>query len=220
MTYDWLMYSLAKCLVPACKNISLSTFDENGALSEERNYCLDHSPHPHKAKEAIYAYIRAHDTVVGLNASGIPFRDIDFSSKKFYGCNFSHCTFDNMHSKNCVVGMSVYDFATFTDCAVTESMIRFSSFAGCIFSHTLLTGSSLIQSNFNGIKSFESSFDDCDLHRSRFILAQLTKTSFQNCNIKQTWFLQSKRNAVSFKLSNTREAIFEKTGSALFTEAL
>lgn len=214
------MYALAKCLVPACENISLSSFDKNLCITDERNYCLAHSPHPHKAKETIYEYIRTHDTIVGLNASGIPFRDIDFSGKKFYGCNFSKCTFDTIHSKNYVAAISMFDFATFTDCAFTESTIRFSSFAGCIFSHALFTGSTMVQNNFNGIKSFESSFDDCDLHHSRFILSQLTNTSFQNCNVKQTYFLESKYEAVSFKYSNTREAIFGKIGSALFREAL
>ena len=73
----------------------------------------------------------------------------------------------------------------------------------------------MIQDNFNGIKAYQSSFDDSDLFNSRFIMASLVDTSMQNCNLKHTLFYNSKRTNVSFKMSNTREALFDRKGSAL-----
>ncbi len=73
----------------------------------------------------------------------------------------------------------------------------------------------MIQINFNGIKAYQSSFDDSDLFNSRFIMATLVDTSMQNCNLKRTLFYGSKRSNVSFKMSNTREALFDLQGSAI-----
>ena len=73
----------------------------------------------------------------------------------------------------------------------------------------------MIQDNFNGIKAYQSSFDDSDLFNSRFIMASLVDTSMQNCNLKHTLFYDSVRTNVSFKMSNTREALFDRKGSAL-----
>ena len=46
-------------------------------------------------------------------------------------------------------------------------------------------------------------------------MASLVDTSMQNCNLKHTLFYNSERTNVSFKMSNTREALFDKQGSAL-----
>jgi uncharacterized protein YjbI with pentapeptide repeats len=75
----------------------------------------------------------------------------------------------------------------------------------------------MLQNNFCGITSFQSSFDDSDLYSSYFIKAKLTDTSFRNCNIKETVFYEITQQNVSFRQSNTNAAIFDKRGSALFT---
>lgn len=210
------MYTLNKCLVHSCKNLALSTFDEDGNITDKQNYCLDHIPDPGKVKEQIYNYIKTHDVIVGLNTAGITFADIDLTDKRFYGCNFQHCTFTNLHSNGLRSRMSMFDFAVFSDCTLLNCNMQFTSFGGCTFSHTLFTGSDMVQNNFNGMQSFQSSFDDSDLYNSRFIRARLVNTSFRNCNVKKTMFLDCTQENVSFKMSNTREAVFDRGGSALF----
>ena len=84
------MFTLNKCLVNYCNNHALSTFDQNGNLCSSDSYCLDHIPNPGKIKDDIYNYIATHDKIVGLNACGLIFSNIDFSNKKFFGCNFTN----------------------------------------------------------------------------------------------------------------------------------
>ena len=199
------MFTQNKCIVLHCRNNALSTFDEMGNLTEKESYCLDHIPNPGKLKEDIYKYIESHDTIVGLNASGLVFENLDLSNKKFFGCNFSHCTFTNVHSQNIRIKMCIFDFSLFNNCNLIQSNIIFTSFSGSTFTHTLFTESNLIQNGFNGIKAFQSCFDGSDLYNSRFIQAMLVDTSFQDCNIKKVLFYDAK----------TREAVFSQKGSAL-----
>lgn len=203
------MFTQNLCMVQQCKNLALSSFDSEGHIICSKNYCLDHTPNPGKAKDEIYKYILENETIVGLDACGLIFGNIDFSNKKFFGCNFSHCTFQNMHSQNVTLKMCFFDFAVFNDCSFIKNNTQFTSFSGSTFIHTLFTSSDMIQDNFNGSKCFQSSFDDSDLFNSRFIKANLVDTSFRNCNLKKTNFKTSYRSNVSFKMSNTREAIFE-----------
>jgi len=209
------MFTLNKCLVPYCQNSALSSLNEQCCLTDEKGYCLDHIPNPGKAKEDIYNYIKNNETIVGLNACGLILENIDFTNKKFFGCNFTHCTFINIHSENVVLKMCIFDFALFNDCNFIHSNTLFTSFSGATFSHTLFTSSDMIQNNFNGVQAYQSSFDNSDLLNSRFIKAKLVDTSFRNCNVKKTLFYKTERTNVSFKMSNTREAIFEAKGSAL-----
>ena len=214
------MFTQNTCCVHHCRNIALSTFDEEGNLTEEKNYCLDHIPNPGKAKEDIYRYITTHDKIVGLNACGLIFTDVDFTNKKFFGCNFFHCTFMNNYAENVLLRMCIFDFAVFNNCSFIKSNSIFNSFSGCTFTHSLFTSSELIQNNFNGIKAYQSSFDNSDLFNSRFINATLVDTSFRNCNLKKALFFDSKRANVSFKMSNTREAEFTKNGNDLMLHQL
>ncbi len=209
------MFTQNKCLVHYCQNNALSSFDENGKLSDAKGYCLDHIPDPGKAKEDIYNYIKNNEIIVGLNACGLILSDIDFSNKKFFGCNFTHCTFINIHSQNVVLKMCIFDFALFNDCNFIHSNTLFTSFSGATFSHTLFTSSDMIQNNFNGVQAYQSSFDDSDLLNSRFIHAKLVDTSFRNCNLKKSLFYKTHRTNVSFKMSNTREALFDQSGSEI-----
>lgn len=209
------MFSLNKCLARACNNIAVSTINEKGEITEDKNYCIDHSPNPGKLHQDIINYINTHDKIVGLCANGLTFSNMDFSGKKFYGCYFRRCTFTNVHSKGIRSRMSVFDFAVFTDCNIIESNIHFTSFAGCTFSRTLFTASELLQNNYNGINAVQSSFDDSDLYNSRFINSTLVNISFRNCNLKKVLFHGIKQENVSFKMSNTREAAFDQNGSEL-----
>ncbi len=213
--YNKIMFAQNKCLVHYCRNLAISTFDEEGNLTDEKNYCLEHIPDPGKFKAQVYKYITEHDKIVGLNVSGLLFENIDLSNKKFYGCTFTNCTFNNISSSNVLFRMCIFDFAVFNDCSLIKSDSLFTSFSGATFTHTLFTSSDIIQSNFNGIKAIQSSFDDTDLFNSRFIAATLLDTSFRNCNLKKAMFYDSKRINVSFKMSNTREALFTPEGKSL-----
>ena len=73
------MFTQNKCLVHYCRNNALSTFDAEGNITDEKNYCLDHIPDPGLAKAEICRYIAEHEKIVGLNASGILFNNVDFS---------------------------------------------------------------------------------------------------------------------------------------------
>lgn len=211
------MYLLNSCLTSSCMKAALSTFDENGELTEEQNYCLAHMQDPDQVKKNIYHYIETHDKIVGMNANGITFTDIDLTNKRFYGCSFQHCSFTGLQSRGFRSRMSMFDFAVFSDCNLLESNMQFTSFAGATFSHVLFTGSDMIQDNFCGLTACQSSFDDSDLYNSRFIRAKLVDTSIRNCNIKKTIFFELDQQNVSFKMSNTHEAVFDERGSALFT---
>lgn len=214
------MFVQNKCLVQYCNNNALSTFDADGNLTEEKSYCLDHIPNPGAIKEQIYNYINTHEKIIGLNACGMIFSDISFTNKQFIGCNFSHCTFTNLHSEDTKIRMSVFDYTVFNNCNFIHSHSMFTSFSQCTFTHSLFTSSDFIQNNFNCIKAYQSSFDDSDMFNSRFIKATLYDTSFRNCNIKKANFTDSKRTNVSFKMSNTREAEFEVSGGTGFETGL
>lgn len=202
------MFEPNNCIHPDCNRIALSHIGADGDIACKPGYCLRHSPDPEAAKDSIYGYIRARQKIVGLNACGLTFTDIDLTDKRFYGCNFQHCTFSNLQSEFFRSRMTFFDFSLFSDCNLLRSNLQFSSFAGATFSHILFTGSELVHNNFSGITAYQSSFDDSDLYNSRFISARLVDTSFRNCNIKKTIFHSIEQRNVSFKLSNTREAEF------------
>lgn len=213
------MYLQHNCIEEGCKNAALSSFNFYGEITDDNNFCLEHHRNPERAKYEIYNYINHHTKIVGLNAAGITFENIDLTDKRFYGCNFQHCKFINLHSSKFRSRMSMFDFAIFSDCNLLQSNMQFTSFSGAIFSHTLFTGSDLIHDNFSGIQAYQSSFDDSDLYNSRFIRAKLIDTSFKNCNVKNTIFYYLEQQNVLFKSSNTREAIFDQRGSELFNGA-
>ena len=119
-----------------------------------------------------------------------------------------------------------------TDCKNYGTITAKKDGAGCINGYMYLgiinrceaygsaksTEGDMIQNNYNGIQSFQSSFDDSDLYNSRFIKARLVNTSFRNCNLKKTHFCDIEQENVSFKMSNTREAIFDNQESELFAD--
>ncbi|MDE5614504.1 MAG: pentapeptide repeat-containing protein [Treponemataceae bacterium] len=213
------MFSWKKCACPGCTKNAVSDFDGDGHIIDG-DYCLMHAPDPEGITRKVHHFINHTDKIIGLNASGIVFgniQDFRLTGKRFYGCNFSQCVFRALHARGFRCRMTTFDFAVFIDCDLLGSNMQFTSFAGAKFSHVLFTGSDMIQDNFTGLESFQSSFDDSDLYNSRFIKARLIDTSIRNCNIKKTVFREIEQQNLSFKLSNTNEAIFDERGSALFT---
>lgn len=206
------MFNLCYCRQPGCKKPAISVISEYGELTDQRIYCHEHCPDPQKAANDICDYITKHDTIIGLTAIGIHFEDLDFSEKRFYGCNFSHSTFTRISSEGMRVRTSIFDLCTFSDCSLLKSNIRFSTFSGGTFSHTIFTGSDLIHNNFNGVTAYQSAFDNSDLFNSRFIRANLTNTSIVDCNIKKVYFYETAFENVSFKQTNTGGAFFSENG--------
>ncbi len=196
------------CSRPGCQRSGISIIGEDGEICSGPTYCYDHHPDKIGITAAITKYIETHETIVGLNASGIHLADMDLTNKKFYGCSFNHCIFSNVHAENCRSRISSFDFTIFSDCNLQKSNFQFCSFAGSVFSHMLFTNSELVHNNFCGLTSVQSSFDDSDLYNSRFIRSKLSDTSIRNCNIKKAIFIEMTQDNVSFKLSNTREAVF------------
>lgn len=156
-------------------------------------YCSEHCEDNEKVRLFVTNYILNRNIIAGLSLSGIHLKDCDFTGKRFYGCNFQHCSFMNVQAEGCKIHMSVFDFSVFTDCNMVGSNIQFSSFAGSAFSHAIFTNSELIHNNFNGITAIQSSFDDSDLYNSRFIRSNLLQTSFRNCNIKKPVFTKANK---------------------------
>ena len=204
------MFSHEFCSKPGCHKLALSRINEVGEIVSTDSFCLEHHPDLEAYKFELVNHIKNHDKIIGLSAYGLKFENLDFSGKKFYGCNLQHCIFSNIHTENFRSRISSYDFSIFSDCNLIASNLQFISLAGAKFSHVLFTNSDLVQNNFCGIQAYQSSFDDSDLYNSRFIRANLIDTSFRNCNIKRTNFAEIQHTNVSFKLSNTREAIFSK----------
>ncbi len=213
------MYLFTNCKCPGCNKQALSNFDQNGNIVESDGYCLEHHPDPMGVLKQIRTYIKNHDKIVGLNASGINITETDLKNKKWFGCVFSHCNFSNIHAEGLHARMCILNFCTFTDCDFLNSNIQYSSFSGSKFVHVVLTGSDLIHNNFNGTTCYQSSFDNSDLYNSRFIKAILMNSSFTNCNLKKTVFFSSVREGVSFKLSNTKEALIDRSKGGMIGES-
>ena len=179
------MFSHEICSKPGCHKLALSRFNEMGELVSSDSFCLEHYPNVEEFKLQLIDYFNKNDKMVGLSCYGLSFNNLDLSGKRFYGCNFQHCSFTNIHSENFRSRISSFDFSIFSDCNLISSNLQFASLAGAKFSHVLFTNSDLVQNNFCGIQSYQSSFDDSDLYNSRFIRANLIDTSFRNCNIKR-----------------------------------
>lgn len=214
------MFISNKCQCPGCNNAALSQIRDDNTIGDEPGFCFEHIEDQKAYLLKLRQYIQTHEKIVGLCAYGITVNSIDLSNKKFYGCNFQHALFTNVHSDGMRLRMCMMDFATFTDCDFVNSNIQFSSLSGGKLVHVVLTGSDLIHNNFNGITAYQCSFDNSDLYNSRFIKAILMNTSMNDCNLKKTIFYDSARENVSFKLSNTRESLLVRNKKNLDDEEL
>lgn len=214
------MFISNKCQCPGCNNPALSKINDDDTITDEPGFCFAHIEDKKEYLLKLRKYVESHEKIVGLSAYGITVNNIDLSNKKFYGCNFQHVLFQNVHSDGMRLRMCMMDFATFTDCDFLNSNIQFSSLAGAKLVHVVLTGSDLIHNNFNGITAYQCSFDNSDLYNSRFIKAILMNTSMNDCNLKKTIFYDSARENVSFKLSNTRESLLVRNKKSMDEEEL
>lgn len=212
------MYLMNKCKCAECNNTVLSEINADGEICENGDYCFNHHPNRNELAVKIYNYIYTHDTIIGLNASGLVFSGINLSNKKFYGCNFQHCFFIGIRSENLMCRISTFNYSLFTDCNLLKSNIQFTSFAGSRLIHVLFSGSELKSNNFTGVTALQTSFDDSDLYKSHFVNAYLSGSSFRNCNIKKAIFYAATLKNTSFRMSNTKEAIFDKNGTQLSEE--
>src|SRR5574344_1648879 len=102
------MYTLNSCMVPECPHLSLSSFDSDGNLLEIPGHCFEHTKDKDKFLAQLHDYVVSHEKIVGLNAYGISFDDIDLTNKKFYGCDFQHCTFTGVHSNGMRMRMCLF----------------------------------------------------------------------------------------------------------------
>lgn len=204
------MFISNKCQCSGCNNAALSIIRDDEIISDQPGYCFEHIQDKKSYLASLSTYVKSHDKIVGLCACGITVNEMDLSNKRFYGCNFQHVLFSNVHAENMRLRMCMMDFSTFTDCNFVNSNIQFSSFGGAKLVHVVLTGSDLIHNNFNGITAYQCSFDNSDLYNSRFIKSILMNTSMKDCNLKKTIFYDSARENVSFKLSNTKEALVNR----------
>ena len=64
------MYILNPCRHSGCKKLAVSTFDENGNITEGPSYCLEHHPDPYAVKQRVLDYVKSHDKIIGLNMQG------------------------------------------------------------------------------------------------------------------------------------------------------
>lgn len=212
------MFVTNKCQCPECSAPAASVIIENEIIPEAPGFCFEHIKNKDEYLAALTGYIHSHEKIVGLSACGIEFNGLELSNKRFYGCNFQHSKFLNIHSNGLRFRICMLDFSIFNDCDLLSSNIQFSSFSGSKFVHVLFTGSDLIHNNYNGILAYQCSFDDSDFYNSRFIRAILINSSMKNCNLKRTIFYNSVRENVSFKFSNTRAVLADRGKEGLADE--
>lgn len=203
------MFNLKKCGHAGCANpVICFSEDAQENVWDFNNFCFLHAPDAERARNAAAEYIRSRGKFVGMNLSYMRFDAAALAEKKFYGCMFKNCEFENLTADNFRMRMCVFDFSRFTQCKFTHMNIQFTSFACSTLCGTTFMSSELVHNNFSGIDARDSAFDDTDLYNSRFIKARLEDTAILNCNLQRAVFYEFTRKNVSFKLSSTREALF------------
>ena len=119
------MYSFEKCQHPNCNKTALTLFDADGKPITGENFCFEHSPDKNFVIENINRYLQSHQRIIGINAEGCKIEDCNLSDKRFYGCNFQHCTFANLHGDGLRLRMCMLDFSVFTDCTFLKGNTQF-----------------------------------------------------------------------------------------------
>ncbi|MCL2270594.1 MAG: pentapeptide repeat-containing protein [Treponema sp.] len=173
------------------------------------NICFLHQANQEQETQRIVASITESSTVKDMCVIGMRFTDVDFSNRRYYGCNFREAVFSKCLFTGSLMRMCFFDFAEFTDCDFSKSDLQFLSFAGARISNSLFEESELVHANFLGAAVSGTSFNHSNLYNSRFINAQLEKSEFVNCNLKRVYFINASQKDTNFKASNTAEAIHE-----------
>jgi uncharacterized protein YjbI with pentapeptide repeats len=170
--------------------------------------CAAHVANKENEAARIGRYISERMVVKDLNAPGLHFESVDFSHRKFYGCNFKGATFSMCLFTESFMRMVFFDFANFYNCDFSRSDLQFLSFAGAKIRDCTFEGSELLHLNYGGAKIRDCTFNKSNLYNSRFINADMEYSDFIDCNIKKVYFIRAKQEGISFKSSNTAEAVF------------
>ena len=171
--------------------------------------CAVHSTDSKADALRLSEYITKQKVIKDISAQGLHFEQVDFSQRKYYGCNFSGASFHKCIFSGVLMRLTFFDFSTLSHCDFSKGDLQFLSLAGAVIEDCSFEGSELININFEGTQITGSSFNNSNLFHSRFIGAGITRTGFIDCNLKWANFTKTKREDVSFKSSNTAEAIFE-----------
>ncbi|MDR0382891.1 MAG: pentapeptide repeat-containing protein, partial [Spirochaetaceae bacterium] len=192
------MFKNVPC-VAGCGNAAVSGSDLCGL------HCVD----PQKEAARISENILSLNNVCDLSAGYLRFKNKDFSSKHFSGCNFTESYFESCAFNGSTFRMTFFDASVFIDCDFSNSDMEFVSFGLCVFENCKFNDSELIHLNFNGATISQCSFDHSDLYSSRFNMAKIARTTIADCNVKNVFFINCGQDDVSFKSSNTKDAFFE-----------
>jgi uncharacterized protein YjbI with pentapeptide repeats len=195
--YYYSMFSLSPCAA-GCGRTAITG----------SQLCALHVANERREAERMGQYISERMVIKDLNASGLHFASIDFSHRKFYGCNFKGATFSMCLFTESLMRMVFFDFGVFQNCDFSKSDLQFLSFAGAKIRDCTFEGSELVHLNYGGAVIRDCTFNKSNLYNSRFINADMEYSDFIDCNIKKTCFIRAKQEGISFKSSNTAEAIF------------
>ena len=130
------MFTLSLCSHPGCTHPAISFISKEGEITDAPYFCIKHIPNLEEYTQTVFNYIKTHKKIVGLNASGLNFNNVDLTDKRFYGCNFQHCTFSNIQSEFFRARMSIFDFSIFTSVSsdLSLSVITSSPFVPIVIS--------------------------------------------------------------------------------------
>ena len=109
------MFVTNKCQCKECQNPALSVIRDNEIIPHEPGFCFEHTEDKIGHLTSLLNYINSHEKIIGLCAYGISVNGVDLSGKKFYGCNFQHSTFSNIHSTGLKFNICTLDFSTFSE---------------------------------------------------------------------------------------------------------
>ena len=98
----------------------------NGAISGSE-LCGLHCADPRKEARRIAADIFGKNTICDLDAAHLSFEDHDFSSKHFYGCNFTEDCFKSCLFRGVLARMVFFDGSVFNDCDFSNCDLQFLS---------------------------------------------------------------------------------------------
>lgn len=138
----------------------------------------------------------------------IGFKKIDFNinkldSKKYEGCTFSECIFQQCNLSNIV----------FTDCRFVDCDLSLATLTEAAFHEVEFCTCKLLGLHFDQCNDFIFSvkFKDCVLNLSSFYEVKMKKTLFSNCTLHETDFESTILTEAIFHECDLTGAVFENT---------
>ncbi|MDR2865155.1 MAG: pentapeptide repeat-containing protein [Spirochaetaceae bacterium] len=180
----------------------------NGAITGS-NLCGLHCVDRDTESRRLAMYITERKELHNLCVSHLIFKNQDFSSREYYGCNFMESIFISCSFKKSRMRMTFFDMSIFNDCDFSNCDTQFLSFGGASLQSCAFQDSELVHLNFCGAMISNCEFSHSNLYNSRFNSTQINNTQIDDCNIKKVFFINSIMKNVSLKYSNTAEAVFE-----------